>query len=82
MPSSAPASTRPSKIEAAEVLAGIGLTISDALRILLTKIAREKILPLDLTPNAVTAETLRKSQRGDNVHFATDAEALFGDLNI
>ena len=54
----------------------------DAVRILLTKIAREKTLPLDLTPNAVTAETLRKSQRGDNVHFAGDAEALFGDLNI
>lgn len=54
----------------------------DAVRILLTKIAREKTLPLDLTPNAVTAETLRKSQPGDDVHCATDAEVLFRDLDI
>ena len=70
------------KTEASEVLAGMGLTVSDAVRILLTKIAREKTLPLDLTPNALTAETLRKSQRGEDVHFAHDAEALFRDLDI
>ncbi len=70
------------KTEASEVLAGIGLTVSDAVRILLTKIAREKMLPLDLTPNALTAATLQKSQRGEDVHFAPDAEALFRDLDI
>ena len=70
------------KAEATAVLASIGLTVSDAVRILLTKIAREKTLPLDLTPNALTAETLRKSQRGEDVHFAPDAAALFRDLDI
>lgn len=70
------------KTEATEVLAGIGLTVSDAVRILLTKIAREKTLPLDLTPNALTAETLRKSHRGEDVHFGPGSEALFRDLDI
>jgi DNA-damage-inducible protein J len=42
------------KQQATSVLAGMGLTVSDAVRILLTKVAREKALPLELTPNALT----------------------------
>ncbi len=34
------------KHEATEVLATMGLTVSDAVRLLLTKIAKEKALPL------------------------------------
>jgi len=36
------------KNEAAAVLAGMGLTVSDVVRIALTKIAREKALPFDM----------------------------------
>ncbi|EER7818905.1 TPA: type II toxin-antitoxin system antitoxin DinJ, partial [Escherichia coli] len=36
------------KNQAADVLAGMGLTISDLVRITLTKVAREKALPFDL----------------------------------
>jgi DNA-damage-inducible protein J len=44
------------KNEAAAVLAGMGLTVSDVVRIALTKIAREKALPFDMRmPNALTA---------------------------
>lgn len=39
------------KAEAAEKLAGIGLTISDAVRILLTRVAKEGGLPAGLTTN-------------------------------
>jgi DNA-damage-inducible protein J len=70
------------KQQATKVLAGMGLTVSDAMRILLTKVAREKGLPFDLTPNALTAETLRKSERGEDVHYAKDEAALFKDLGI
>jgi DNA-damage-inducible protein J len=70
------------KQQAAVVLAEMGLTVSDAVRILLTKVAKEKALPFDLTPNALTAETLRKSERGEDVHYAKDAAALFKDLGI
>jgi DNA-damage-inducible protein J len=68
--------------EASLVLADMGLTVSDAVRILLTRVAREKRLPFDLTPNALTAETLRRSARGEDVHHAADAEALSKDLGI
>jgi len=71
------------KIEATAVLADMGLTVSDAMRIFLTKVAKEKALPFEMqTPNALTAETLRKSERGEEVHQAKDADDLFRQLGI
>lgn len=71
------------KNEAAAVLAGMGLTVSDVVRIALTKIAREKALPFDMRiPNELTAETLAKSERGEDVHQAKDASDLFNQLGI
>lgn len=44
------------KNEAAAVLAGMGLTVSDVVRIVLTKIAKEKALPFEMrVPSAATA---------------------------
>ena len=71
------------KNEAAAVLAGMGLTVSDVVRIALTKIATEKALPFELcVPNKLTAETLAKSERGEDVHHAKDAADLFKQLGI
>lgn len=71
------------KNEAAAVLADMGLTVSDVVRIALTKIATEKALPFDLrVPNKLTAETLAKSERGEDVHHAKDAADLFKQLGI
>ncbi len=71
------------KNEAAAVLAGMGLTVSDVVRIALTKIAKEKALPFEMrVPNKLTAETLTKSDSGEDVHHAKDAEDLFGQLGI
>ncbi len=71
------------KVEATAVLAGMGLTVSDVVRIALTKIAKEKALPFEMrVPNAVTAQTLAKSERGEDVHHAKDANDLFKQLGI
>jgi DNA-damage-inducible protein J len=71
------------KNEAADVLAGMGLTVSDVVRIALTKIAKEKALPFEMrVPNKLTAETLEKSERGLDVHHTQDADALFKQLGI
>lgn len=70
------------KTEASAVLDGMGLTISDAIRILLTRVAKEGGLPLELIPNALTAQTLHKSERGEDVHQAKDADDLFKQLGI
>ena len=71
------------KDRAAEALAAMGLSISDYIRMALVRVAREKAIPFPVkVPNAVTVETLRKSERGEDVHTAKDAEDLFRDLDI
>jgi DNA-damage-inducible protein J len=53
------------KEEAATVLATMGLTVSDAFRIMLTRIAREKALPFEpLVPNAKTIAAMQEARRG------------------
>ncbi|WP_297920503.1 type II toxin-antitoxin system RelB/DinJ family antitoxin [uncultured Agitococcus sp.] len=71
------------KQQAATVLAEMGLTVSDLMRMTLTKVAKEKAFPFELyTPNALTAQTLAKSERGEEVHQAKDADDLFEQLGI
>jgi DNA-damage-inducible protein J len=71
------------KNEAAAVLVGMGLTVSDVVRIALTKIAKEKALPFDMrVPNTLTTKTLKKSECGQDVHKAKDAKDLFKQLDI
>ncbi len=54
------------KEEAAAVLAAMGLTVSDAVRLLLTRIAREHALPFDpLIPNATTIAAMMEARRGN-----------------
>ncbi len=70
------------KARAAVVLADLGLTVSDVVRITLTRVARDGALPFDLTPNKLTAQTLDKSERGEDLHEAADADDLFAQLDI
>lgn len=52
------------KEEAAIVLAAIGLTVSDAFRIMLTRVASEKALPFEpLIPSATTIEEMKGVHR-------------------
>jgi len=69
------------KEEATAVLAAMGLTVSDAFRILLTRVAHDKALPFEpLVPNAVTIEAMKEARRGGLKSFAT-VEDLMADLN-
>ena len=56
------------KNEAAAVLASMGLSLSDAFRLLLKRVAAEKALPFEpLVPNAETVEAMKAARRGDVV---------------
>ena len=69
------------KTEATVVLAAMGLTVSDAFRLMLTRIAAEKALPFEpLVPNAQTIEAMMEARRGGLPRFET-VEALIADLN-
>ena len=69
------------KEEAAAVLAAMGLTVSDAFRILLARVAHDKALPFEpLAPNAETIAAMREARRGRLPSFATVNE-LIQDLD-
>ena len=69
------------KTEAASVLAAMGLTISDAFRMLLVRVAREKALPFEpLVPNAETIAAMEEIRRGGAKHVGT-IEDLMTDLH-
>lgn len=69
------------KDEAAAVLKGMGLTVSDAVRLMLIRVAREKALPFDVrTPNAATRDAIGELEAGEATRFGS-VEALMADLH-
>lgn len=69
------------KAEAAAVLAAMGLTVSDAVRLMLTKVAQDKALPFEpLIPNETTIAAMREAREGKGKRFAT-VEDLMADLH-
>lgn len=69
------------KAEAAAVLETMGLTVSDAFRMMMVRIAREKALPFEpLVPNPETVAAMREARKGKLSRFR-DVDALMKDLN-
>jgi DNA-damage-inducible protein J len=69
------------KDEAAAVLAAMGLTVSDAVRLLLTRIAKEKAMPFEpLIPNETTIKAMREARARRSAKFE-NVEALMNDLH-
>ena len=69
------------KEEATLVLASIGLTVSDAVRMMLTRVAREKALPFEpLVPNETTIAAMREARAGGLPAFG-GVEGLMADLD-
>jgi DNA-damage-inducible protein J len=68
------------KEEAAAVLATIGLTVSDAFRLMMMRIAKDKALPFEpLVPNAAV-EAMRAARKGELVTVGS-TDALLASLN-
>jgi DNA-damage-inducible protein J len=69
------------KSKAAKTLASMGLSVSDAVRVLLTRVAAEKALPFDVkVPNATTAAAIREARTAKLPSFR-NASDLMADLN-
>ena len=69
------------KDEAAAVLASIGLTVSDAVGLMLTRVAREKALPFELlVPNETTIAAMREA-RGGHLRRFDGVTDLLTDLD-
>ncbi len=70
------------KQRAAKTLAAMGISVSDAVRMLLLRVAVEKALPFEVkVPNATTVKAMRAADKGKGKRL-TSAGALFKDLRI
>lgn len=70
------------KLRAAKTLAAMGISVSDAVRMLPIRVAAEKALPFEVkVPNATTVKAMRAAGRGQGKRLKS-AAALFQDLGI
>ena len=70
------------KAQATEALHAMGLSVSDAIRLLLLRVAEEKRLPFALqVPNPTTVKAMKELEKGKGKRFSS-ADELFRDLGI
>jgi DNA-damage-inducible protein J len=70
------------KRRAAKTLAAMGISMSDAVRMMLLRVAAEQALPFDVrVPNATTVKAMRAAREGKGKRMGS-ASALFRELGI
>jgi DNA-damage-inducible protein J len=70
------------KKKAAKTLAAMGMSVSDAVRMLLVRVAAESALPFDVkVPNPTATKALQAANRREGKRF-TSADTLFKHLDI
>ena len=70
------------KQRATEALHDMGLSVSDAIRLLLLRVADEKRLPFAIqAPNATTVKAMKELAEGKGKRF-NSAEELFRDIGV
>ena len=70
------------KARATKALQAMGLSVSDAIRLMLLRVADEKRLPFAVqVPGAATVEAMKELDDGKGRRFGS-AEELFRDLDI
>ena len=70
------------KTEAMRALEAMGLTISEAIRLLLLRVAEEKQLPFAVkVPNAGTAKAMKELEDGEGVCYGR-VEEMFKDIGV
>lgn len=68
--------------EAAAVLAGMGMTVSDAIELMLARIAREKVLPFEpFVPNEATIAAMKAARERTDMRRAGTFSELMVRLN-
>ncbi len=69
------------KLQAAAIFKAAGLTLSDAIRMMLLRTVQEKAIPfIPAKPNAATIRALKNSQKGQGKRF-NNLEDMFKHLN-
>ena len=70
------------KEDAAATLAAMGMSVSDAVRMLLVRVAAEKALPFEVrVPNAATVKAMQAADQRKGKRLKS-ADALYKELGI
>ena len=70
------------KDEASVVLASIGTTVFDVVRLLLTRVAKEKKLPFEpMVPNEETIQAMKEARAAKNLKRYKSLDDALEDLN-
>ena len=71
------------KAGAEHILESIGISASEAIRLFYRQIELHRGIPFDVKlPNKQTTETLRRSERGEEIYRAVDADDMFDQLGL
>ena len=69
------------KEEAQEILSRLNITMSEAISLYLAQITLQKGIPFEIKiPNELTAQTLKDSEDGKDLHHAKNVDDLFQRL--
>jgi DNA-damage-inducible protein J len=69
------------KKQASQALLEMGLSVSDAVRMMLVRVAKEKVLPFNVyAPNAETIAAMEEARKGGGKKFSS-VEELLANLN-
>lgn len=70
------------KNSAQRVLNNLNISMSEAISIFLTQVSLNKGIPFEVKiPNKTTEDTLRKSEKGEDLHEVSDVKQLFRELD-
>jgi len=69
------------KKKAQRIFNKLNISMSEAISLFLTQVSLNKGIPFEIKiPNKLTEETLRKSEKGDELHSVSDTKELFKEL--
>ncbi len=70
------------KVQSQKVLKQLHMTMSEAVAVFLKQVALQRGIPFEIRiPTELTARTLEKSEKGEEVKSFDSVDALFEDLN-
>lgn len=70
------------KNKAQNILNKLNITMSEATSIFLTQVSLNRGIPFDIKiPNDLTADTLNKSEKGEELHKVSSVDELFQELD-
>lgn len=71
------------KSSAENIFKELGLSTTEAITLFYRQVTMRRGLPFEVRiPNEETAETMRKTDAGEDLHYAESAEDLFEQLGI